>query len=260
MKKLHPPIGWVGGKSLLRDDIINLIPTHNTYVEVFAGAAWVFFGKEPSKVEVINDINGDLVNLFRTIKNKPEEFHDALWYMFPSRQLHKMSKELLESSEGILTDTERAVLFYYQIKNAFGAKYGAGYAVTKARPPRSAIGMDTLIELQARLSQTHIENLPFDRLIRNYDQPSSFFYLDPPYVVADGKDHYQFTFDEQKHTLLRDLLAASKGKWLLSYDDVPLIRGLYKDHTIRKTKAIRYSLNSKGERGATRHELLISNY
>jgi len=97
MKKLNSPIPWVGGKRLLRHEIISRFPEHNTYIEPFAGAAWVYWGKEPSTVEVINDLNGDLVNLFLTIKNHPQEFYDRLWYMKTSRDLYKKSIEVKES-------------------------------------------------------------------------------------------------------------------------------------------------------------------
>lgn len=71
MPKLNSPFPWVGGKRLLRNHIISLIPEHRCYVEAFAGGAWVYWGKEPSKVEVINDINGDLINLYKQIQDTP---------------------------------------------------------------------------------------------------------------------------------------------------------------------------------------------
>ena len=263
MKKLNSPIPWVGGKSRLRDSIISLIPDHVCYAEVFAGAAWVYFGKQPSKVEAINDINGDLVNLYQTIKTKPEEFFEALWYMFPSRQLYQNANTILTSDaeKQILTDVERAVLFYYAIRNAFGAKFKGGFAYATGRPPKMLIGMDFLIDLRERLAKTYVENLSFERFIKNYDRPDTFFYCDPPYVVADKRDHYQFVFDEEKHHQLHDSLAKAKGKWLLSYDDAPLVRSLYKCFKIRKTDPIPYSLNNRRSTETIRkQELLISNY
>ena len=261
MNKLHPPISWVGGKSRLRDTIISKIPDHHTYVEVFAGAAWVLFGKEPSKVEVINDINGDLVNLFLTVKNKPEEFSEALWYMFPSRQLHKISLYILENPDRdkILTDVERAVLFYYQIKHSFGSKYASGWRFSSSRPPRNVIDLETLHGLRERLCNVYVDNLPFERVIKNYDGKDTFFYCDPPYVVADGSNYYQFVFDEKKHVALRDKLAKAKGKWLVSYDDVDLVRDLYRGFRIEVTKPVHYSMGSKNKT-TLKHELLISNY
>jgi DNA adenine methylase len=260
--KLTSPLAWVGGKSRLRDSIISLIPEHNCYAEVFAGAAWVYFGKEPSKVEVINDVNGDLINLYRILQTRHEEFYEVLWYMFPSRQLHKDSKAILEAdkTKQILTDVERAVLFYYQIKFAFGARYGAGYALSNVRPPRALIGIDLLVDIRARLANTHVENLSYDRLIKNYDDPKTFFYCDPPYVMADGGDYYQFGFEVSDHERLRDCLANAKARWLLSYDDVPLIRSLYHDFKIRKTKEIPYTLNNKNGNAKLKRELFISNY
>jgi DNA adenine methylase len=260
MKKLNSPLAWVGGKSRLRDTIISLIPEHHCYAEVFAGAGWVYFGKEPSKVEVINDVNGDLINLYRILQTRHEEFYEALWYMFPSRQLHKMSRELLDDPKSPISEVERAVLFYYQIKHAFGARYGAGYALSAIRPPRQLIGMDLLSDIRTRLQNTHVENLSYERLIATYDKPETFFYCDPPYVVADGGDYYQFTFTTDEHRALRDVLANAKGKWLLSYDDVPMIRALYHDFKIRKTKEIPYTLNNKNGNAKLKRELFISNY
>ncbi|HEY3874210.1 MAG TPA: DNA adenine methylase [Candidatus Kapabacteria bacterium] len=259
---LTSPLPWVGGKSRLRQTIISRIPTHHCYVEVFAGGAWVYFGKPPSKVEVLNDINGDLVNLYKVLQSRHDEFYEALWYMFPSRQLHKDSKAILEANrtQPILTDVERAVLFYYQIKYAFGARYGAGYALSSIRPPRHLIAHDLLNDFRSRLENTHVENLSYERLIASYDKPETFFYCDPPYVVADGGDYYQFCFSPEDHTSLRDALANAKGKWLLSYDDVPMIRSLYHDFKITVTKEIPYSLNNRKGKVKRKRELLISNY
>ena len=257
MKKLNSPIPWVGGKRLLRHEIISRFPEHNTYIEPFAGAAWVYWGKEPSTVEVINDLNGDLVNLFLTIKNHPEEFYDRLWYMKTSRELYKKSIEVIESGAKGLDDIDRAVYFFYSIKNAFAGRFASGFAFSKKQPPRSAIGLDFVQELSQRLENTYIENLPYQRIIKNYDSPESFFYCDPPYVVADGTKYYQHVFTPDMHIDLKNRLSKIKGKFLLSYDDVPTIRELYKDFNIKKTKPVRYTLNQKSQ---YKQELFITNY
>jgi DNA adenine methylase len=107
------PLAWVGGKSKLTSTIIPLIPAHQCYVEVFAGAAWVLFRKEPSKVEVINDINGDLITLYRVIQNHLEEFVRYFKWSLVSREEFDRLQRVDEST---LTDIQRAARFYYWLK------------------------------------------------------------------------------------------------------------------------------------------------
>ena len=84
-KMLNSPFKWVGGKSRLRKAIIPLIPAHTCYIEPFAGAAWVLFGKPPSSVEVINDIDQELINFFRVVKENPEELIGSFEWELVSR-------------------------------------------------------------------------------------------------------------------------------------------------------------------------------
>jgi DNA adenine methylase len=257
MPKLTSPFPWVGGKRLLREHIISLIPEHRCYVEAFAGGAWVYWGKEPSVVEAINDINGDLINLYRQIQTNTEAFYDKLWWMLNSRSEYYRILDIMKNPPAEVSDLDRAVYYFYVIKHAFGGRFGSGYAFSKKQPPRSAVGHDTFLALSERLRNTYIECLPYDRLIKNYDTEDTFFYCDPPYVVADGTNYYQHVFTEEMHVGLRNRLAGLKGKFLLSYDDVPFIRDLYKGFKIEKTKPVLYTLNQK-QRHKT--ELLIRNY
>ena len=257
MPKLNSPFPWVGGKRLLRDEIISRIPEHHCYAEVFAGGAWVFWGKEPSHTEVINDINGDLINLYRHIQNNPEQFYDRLWWILNAREEYYRLLSTIKNAKDELSDLDRAVYYFYIIKNAFGGRFGSGYAFSKRQPPRSAIPHDTLIALSERISRCYIENLSFERLIKNYDSPEIFFYCDPPFTCSDGGTEYQFTMDDQKHVLLRDKLAEIKGKFILSYDDTDSVKDLYKGFKIEKTKPIQYTLNQKHK---TKNELFISNF
>ncbi|EAI8860098.1 DNA adenine methylase, partial [Campylobacter fetus] len=84
---LKAPFGWVGGKALLAKEIIPLMPEHSRYVEVFGGALSVFYQKEPSKIEIVNDINSDLINLHRIIRNRPASLQAELNSLFRSREL-----------------------------------------------------------------------------------------------------------------------------------------------------------------------------
>src|SRR5437773_12135675 len=99
------PISYIGGKNRLANRIISLLPEHTTYVEPFAGGAQVFFHKQPSKVEVLNDLNGDIVNFFRICQWHHEELLRYLKYCVMSRRLYET---LAVSNPETLTDVQRA--------------------------------------------------------------------------------------------------------------------------------------------------------
>lgn len=109
---INSPIRWVGGKSRLRKDIIPLIPDHSCYVEPFAGGAWVLFGKKPSPVEVLNDIDGELINFFQVLKHQPEELIKSFEWELVSRAEFERLAQLDPST---LSALERAHRFYYII-------------------------------------------------------------------------------------------------------------------------------------------------
>ena len=105
---IKPPISRVGGKSKLRNKIINMLPSHTTYIELFFGAGWVYFGKDKSKVEVINDIDKELINLFKIIKYHTPEIKRLLEYEFSGRDIFE---EYKNATLEHLTDIHRAIRF-----------------------------------------------------------------------------------------------------------------------------------------------------
>lgn len=256
LKTRKSPLGWVGGKSKLTSTIIPLIPDHKCYVEAFAGAAWMLFRKEPVKVEVINDINGDLVTLYRVIQNHLEEFVRYFKWVLVSREEWDRLQRVDEST---LTDIQRAARFYYLLRNAFGAKIvGQCFGVANSSPPRLNLLRleEDLSQAHLRLSRVQIENLPYQDLIRRYDGEHVFFYCDPPYWNCEN-DYGKGLFDKTDFVTLRDALASAKGKWLVSINNVPQIRELFADFHIREAKTS-YSISSHKNVPVT--ELLITNY
>lgn len=114
---INSPFKWVGGKSRLRKQITSLFPEHTCYVELFAGAAWVLFGKPPSNVEVLNDIDQDLITFFRVVKEKPEELIASFeWELVSRAEFDRLAQ--LDTSK--LTDVQRAHRFYYLIMASWG--------------------------------------------------------------------------------------------------------------------------------------------
>ena len=116
---MKSPISYVGGKRLLAKTIVNMIPEHICYVELFSGGAGVFFRKEPSKIEVLNDLYGELVNLWRVIKNHPDEFIMQFEFLLVSREHFETLKAAPTSS---LTDVQRAARYFYIQKLTFGGR------------------------------------------------------------------------------------------------------------------------------------------
>lgn len=254
--KPKSPIAWVGGKSQLTETLIPLIPEHKGYVEVFAGAAWLLFRKPPSDTEIINDINSDLVTLYRVIQNHLEEFVRYFKWVLVSREEFERFKA---TDPATLTDIQRAARFYYMVKMGFGARltnpsFGIG-ATQKPRLNLLRIEED-LSEAHLRLSRVFVDNRPYYECIERFDRSNTFFYVDPPYW--DCEDVYgKGLFAKADFERLHGLLAKTKGKWLMSINNAPQIRELFKDFNIREV-ATSYSL-SAGSRFAVT-ELVISNY
>ena len=251
-KPLHAPFAWIGGKSKLAAQIIPLMAPHQKYIEVFGGALSVFYRKEPSKIEILNDINGELINLHRIIQTRPQSLNSCINGLLRSREIfYAIKHRTIKPSNKI----EAAAFFYFQIAASFGAK-GEHFAMPKGRGAKN-IYRDFRV-YSRRLKRATIENLSYEKLIKEYDSEDSLFYLDPPYV---GTENYYKTaggFSKQDHQTLAEILRSIKGKFMLSYNDCELVRELYRGFNMKELK-ISYSLNNAAERKNSK-ELLIMNY
>lgn len=250
-------LNYMGGKSLLTKKIIPLIPEHTCYCEVFAGAAWLLFRKEESEVEIINDINSDLITLYRVIKHHLEEFIRYLKWLLVSRD--EFARFKIERPEA-LTDIQRAVRFYYLIKNGYGGrieKPSFSIAVSK----RSGFNLlrieEELSAAHLRLCRVYIENRPYQDVLTRFDRPGTFFYLDPPYYKCENYyGHGIFTRDD--FSRIRDILSSIQGKFIMSINDVQEIRKLFKGFRIEEVTTS-YSAGG-ADKKVRATELLIMNY
>ena len=250
---LKPPIARMGGKSRLRNEIISRIPEHTCYVEPFFGAGWVYFGKNPSKVEVINDIDKELINMFKMIKYHAPEIERQLEYEFSGRDVFE---EYKHCTVEYLTEIQRAVRFLYLISQSFASRGGVyGYG-TNTRPSPQIFYKGVLGEIKERLRNTYVENKAFEDIIQRYDRVHSFFFCDPPYYETAG---YGNTFGEAEHVLLVNTLSNIKGKFLVTINDHPQIREWYKDFNIEEVE-VRYSVSKNQEARKKYRELIIKNY
>ncbi|MBL0877934.1 DNA adenine methylase [Serratia ureilytica] len=250
-----PIIPWIGGKRRLAKHILPLFPAHTCYVEPFCGAAALYFLKAPSKTEVINDINGELVNLYRVVKHHLEEFVRQFKWALVSRQIFKW---LQDTPEETLTDIQRAARFYYLQKQAFGGKvadHTFGTSTTSA-PRFNLLRIEEELSMaHLRLSRTVIEHMDWATCIERYDRPHTLFYCDPPYWGTEG---YGVDFGLDNYDRMAALARSIKGKLIISVNDIPEMRAAFRGMT-RMCVDIKYNLTVTGQ-ATPRKELVICNF
>ena len=220
-----PLVPWPGGKRKLAKHILPLLGDHTCYVEPFAGAGGLYFSKEPSEVEVLNDINGDLTNLYRVVKHHMAELHNQFKWTLVSRDNWGWLKATPVET---LTDIQRAARFLYMQKMAFGGKVsGQNLGTSATRPP--AFNLLTLErdleDAHFRLQRTLIESMDWQKLVKRYDRPGTVFYIDPPYWQTQG---YGVPFDWDQYLALRELVDSIQGRMIISINNHPDIVRLFK--------------------------------
>lgn len=262
---LNSPFKWVGGKSRLRKHIIPIIPQHTCYVELFAGAAWVLFAKLPSKVEVLNDIDQELVNFFRVVKERPEELINSFeWELVSRAEFERLAK--LDITQ--LNELQRAHRFYYIIMAGWGGELDYPRfqtSITDGGHGNRLIGAlkflrERIEPIHSRLKTVVIENLDWKTCFARYDRPTTFMYLDPPY--PNNKCNYAYNMRSwDEHITLAHHLYSAKCKWILSSYNSPETHNLYKDYHIIPVQSFS-GMNAK-KNSAERvlnNEVLIANF
>ena len=245
-------MGWIGGKRVLRQQILAAFPPDITrYIEVFGGAGWVLFGKDPAgQMEVFNDADGELINIYRCLKYHPAAVAEELAMLPDSREVF-FDCRAQAGCRG-LTDIQRAARSLYLIKISFGSDRRTFATAAKAASNISA----SFSAVQERLRRVVIEHLDFEQLIHTYDRASALFYCDPPYMGTER--YYSVPFAVADHERLATVLKGIKGRFLLSYNDCPAVRELYAGFDIMPLSR-KNQLPGKAA-DATFKEVLIRNY
>ncbi len=248
------PLAYLGGKNRIARTIISLIPKHTCYCEPFCGGAQVFFHKERSKVELLNDRSEDVYNFLRTCQMHYEELVWYLRYCVVSRRWFVLFEKTVPET---LTDIQRAARFFFLQKNCYGGlivrrNFAASVQDGSNYNPEAL--PELLRKTHERLLHVQLECLPYQDILRKYDRPFTFFYLDPPYF---NRPYYKFNFEEKDYVELAERLAKLKGKFLLSLNDAPEIRRIFAGFTI---KTLQMTYSSQRKAGRRYQELLISNY
>jgi DNA adenine methylase len=219
------PLPYIGGKRRLAPTIASLLPSHVTYVEPFAGGAQVFFHKPPSAVEVLNDLDDEIVNFLRVCQQHSGELVRWLQYAVASRRLHEWFSQ---QDTRLLTDIQRAARLLYLQKNSFGGRVDRRnfhFAVAKPQNYTPLRLPEIMAATARRLARVQLECLPYEQVIARYDRPTTCFYLDPPYV---GRQLYRHNLSDADFGTLADRLKGLRGSFVLSINDHPISRRVFK--------------------------------
>ena len=252
------------------------------YVEVFGGGGSVLLNKERSVREVLNDANGNLINLYRVVREHPDELKDRLLYVLHSREDFKIAQRRLEEatgrcfpvlpqqdgnssdSQGKLAEKKpevsspvlRAADFYQVIRQSYAGNGKQFSAVARSM----WAGFPAIDRVAGRLQGVTLEIEDFETIFQRYDSPTTFFYLDPPYFFTE--DYYPGgIFLRSDHQRLAAILLNTEGLWLLSYNLCPEVLELYQQPGIFIEQVDRINnMAQRYEGGAIYQEVLISNY
>lgn len=250
-----PIIPWMGGKRRLADRLLALFPPHECYVELFCGGGALYFMRQvPAKTEVLNDVNGELVNLYRVVQHHLEEFVHCFKWSLSSRQIFKWQQETRPET---LTDIHRAARFYYLQQHAFGGKVdGQNFGTATTGPAINLCRIEeNLSAAHLRLAGTYVEKLAWQDCVKRYDRAHTFFYADPPYWETEG---YGVPFEFDEYVQLAKFMRSCKGKVMVSINDHPAIREAFKEFHMMDLD-IKYAIANVDAQQTSR-ELVIMNW
>lgn len=272
---LSPVLKWVGGKRQLLNDIAPLIPQDiTTYIEPFVGGGAVIFHLQPQKA-IINDYNEELINVYRVVKEQPQELlallkkHEELnssEYFYEVRSLDR------DASFASLSNVERAARVIYLNKTCFNGLFRVnrlGYFNTpygKYKNP-NIVNEVGILAMSQFFNENDVTIKQGDyRLALENVAEGSFVYFDPPYMpISESSAFTSYTengFDTEQQIALKeecDKLHAQGIRFLLSNSDHPFLRELYKDYEIITVSAKRF-INSKADKRGAINEILVRNY
>ena len=237
---MKPPFGRMGGKRLLALRIINLFPdNYDVFVEPFLGAGNIFFRLKhnPDIKEVINDKDGDVIKIMKLLKNRGDWVDKNI-----VRTKTRAYFDKIKNKTDALSLLEKIKLSFFSNSRTFNTSVEGKPLLTD------------FTKYKDRLKDTVILNQDFATVIKKYDSPNTFFYLDPPYESEEQLDYKDYVNPEEVYDAIKNI----KGKFLLSYNDSPKIRDIFKKYDIQTIKTDYQP--TKDIKKRTVKELLIKNY
>lgn len=248
---------YPGAKNRIAHWICSFIPKHEVYVEPYMGSCAIFFNKQPARIETLNDLDGDIVNYFRVLREKPQELIRLLSLTPFSRDEYYNAFEVSEND----TDVERARKFAVRCWQGFGCSnlYKNGFRSSQQNNSPHCTKEwrelpERLIEANKRLLNAQVENLPAVEIIKRYNTADVFMYIDPPYLMSTRKPNlYKHEMTDSEHEELLRLLINHPGKIIISgYENE-----MYNDYLASWHKEKK---RTQAEAGNIRTEIIWMNY
>ncbi len=228
---MKPPLTYYGGKQQLSKIILSLIPKHSLYCEPFFGGGAIYFCKAPSKLEVINDNNGELINFYKVLKTNFMSLQKEIVTTLHSRKEHEHATVIFHHSD-LFTPIQRAWAVWVLSNQSFASKLNGswGYDRVVNKSAKQLVGKRRSFteELTQRMEATQIESADALEVIKSRDTASAFFYCDPPYFNAH-KGHYK-AYSEKDFQNLLEVISKIKGKFLLSSYQSSVLNSYSKRH------------------------------
>ena len=237
---------YPGSKWRISDWIISHFPEHKVYCEPFFGSGAIFFNKAPSYIETINDIDGDIVNLFRVIRKNPNELADLLWATPFARDEFA---SCYERSDNPIEQARRTLVRYHQSFGTSNSSKNSWKNVQTYGGPRTATMWNCLperiVECCERIKEAQIENIDAIELIKRYNDKHTLIYCDPPYLLGLRKRNlYKHEITDEYHEKLLEALNSTQSMVVLSgYDNELYNKELRDWHTDEKRTTAQMGLH-----------------
>lgn len=243
--EMRQTLRYYGGKWKIADWVVSHIPKHDVYLEPCFGSGGVFFTKNPSQVEVISDLSGDVVHFFKMLRDVPDELVRAI-VLTPYAE----SEYLVSRDPASTTDIERARRFYACLELGRGGTghHNGGYRRDRKKTRNVSVttefqAVHHIYQAAARLKNAQLDQADLFKQIARYDDPATCVYIDPPYVYdtrGAGKPIYKHEMTDSDHEHMAEVLHQSKSMFMLSGYPSKLYDRLYGDWTclMRKTQDV----------------------
>lgn len=243
MSEINSPFRYPGGKFYARKLILEHITPHTYYAEPFAGGASIFFAKKKAAHNLLNDVDPQLVNCYKVIRDQVEDLITLLHGIPATKENHAYYKNEYKPSN----DLERAFRWYYlnrvsysgimNMQNCYWG-YGDKYSMQPKNWPTH------LRRCSEKLQNVEISCQDFEQVIQHAPD-NAFLFIDPPYFNADQDKFYTHSFDKESHYRLARILQAHQHRlhFLLTYDNSSEVREIYRWSTRILEKEWNYTIN-----------------